>query len=87
MSRTAARRTKNSRDQHVLRIIPSEGKPARDTTATHLIPSGLGGVFAVEVLQRNGHEAKVRIHMPGTEWHHWQGSFWVHDSELRPITA
>lgn len=39
--------------------------------ATHTIPSGMGGIFPVEVLRREGDEAVVRILGPGSEWHHW----------------
>lgn len=53
--------------------------------ATHRIPSGMGGTFSVEVMSREGEEALVRIHMPGTEWHHWYGTFRVSASTLVEI--
>ena len=69
-----------------LRIAPDHAtSKQKDRTATHSIPSGLGGIFRVEILDRRKNESLVRIHMPRTEWHHWKGEFWVSDAALKPL--
>lgn len=62
-----------------------EAKPRPDRTATHKVPSGLGGVFPVEVLRYEGDIAVVRIHSPGTEWHHWCGELRHPVTDLKEI--
>lgn len=59
--------------------------PRPDRTATHKIPSGMGGVFHVEVLRREAEHAVVRIHQPKTEWHHWRGEIRVPLADLEEI--
>ncbi|WP_070988459.1 hypothetical protein [Halofilum ochraceum] len=51
--------------------------------ATHTIPSGMGGIFRVSILEyaREGH-VKVRVHYPGE----WDGhTYVVHHERLTPI--
>ena len=40
--------------------------------ATHVAPSGMGGVFEVEVLAHYCGRSSLKVISPNTEWHGWR---------------